>query len=181
MNWKTIVSNIYKEEYEPTNSIYIFLRTTISMQNAEQNRMKHLIEAAIIDLCTSTSLPRNMVITDLGCSSGSNALVLVSIAIEAIQSYCIQFRKEPPEVCIFLNDLPNNDFNMVVKSLVMLRRSNEPTVVASVTPGSFYERLFASDSLHLVCSSSSLHWLSKVCHFHYSMDWLVALHHLWIM
>jgi jasmonate O-methyltransferase len=134
------------------------------MQNAEQNRMKPMIEAAIIDLCTSTStlFPTNMVIADLGCSSGPNALVLVSAAIEAIRSYCVQFQRQPPEVCIFLNDLPNNDFNMVVKSLSMLRKSNEPIVVASVTPGSFYERLFPTGSLHLVCSSSSLHWLSKV-------------------
>uniref|UniRef100_A0ACD5TT07 Uncharacterized protein n=1 Tax=Avena sativa TaxID=4498 RepID=A0ACD5TT07_AVESA len=134
-----------------------------SIQNAQQSRMRPLIEAAIIDLCagTSTLFPRNVVIADLGCSSGSNALVLVSIAIEAIHSYCIQFQRQPPEVCIFLNDLPNNDFNTVVKSLVTLRKSNEPIVVANVTPGSFYERLFASGSLHLVCSSSSLHWLSK--------------------
>ncbi|CAM0878946.1 unnamed protein product [Alopecurus aequalis] len=131
------------------------------IQNAEQNRMKPLIEAAIIDLCTGTLLPKNMVIADLGCSSGSNALVLVSAAIEAIHSHCNQFQRKPPEVCIFLNDLPDNDFNTVVKRLVTLRKSNEQVVVASVTPGSFYERLFTSGSLHLVCSSSSLHWISK--------------------
>jgi jasmonate O-methyltransferase len=61
-----------------------------------------------------------------------------------------------------LNDLPDNDFNTVVKSLVTLRGSNKHVVVTGVAPGSFYERLFTSDSLHLVCSSNSLHWLSKV-------------------
>jgi hypothetical protein len=112
----------------------------------------------------------NMVIADLGCSSGTSALVLVSTAIEAIHSYCIQFQRQPPEVCIFLNDLPDNDFNMVIKSLVTLRKINEPIVVASVTPGSFYASLFTSGSLHLVCSSSSLHWLSKVWHFRNMMQ-----------
>jgi len=133
------------------------------IQNAEQNRMKPLIEAAIIDLCSSTSalLSGNIVIADLGCSSGPNALVLASIAIEAIHKYYIQFQRQPLEVSLFLNDLPNNDFNMVVKSLVTLRRSNEPVVATGVTPGSFYERLFTRESLHLICSSSSLHWLSK--------------------
>ncbi|KAF7039216.1 hypothetical protein CFC21_049262 [Triticum aestivum] len=43
----------------------------------------------------------------------------------------------------------------------MLRQSNEHVVVTGITPGSFYERLYTSDSLHLVCSSNSLHWLSK--------------------
>lgn len=31
-------------------------------------------------------------------------------------------------------------------------------------PGSFYGRLFPARMLHLVCASSSVHWLSKVTH-----------------
>jgi jasmonate O-methyltransferase len=128
--------------------------------------MKPLIETAIADLCssinTSTVFPRKMLIADLGCSSGPNALALVSIAIEAVRNHCLQFQQPPPEVCVLLNDVPENDFNMVVKSLVMLRQSNNPVVVNGITPGSFYERLFTSGSLHLVCSSNSLQWLSKV-------------------
>ncbi|KAI5002398.1 hypothetical protein ZWY2020_027048 [Hordeum vulgare] len=134
------------------------------IQNAQQNRMKLLIERAIIDLCSSSTLlpPDKMVITDLGCSSGPNALALVSVAVEAIHGYCLQFQIPPPELCVILNDLPDNDFNTVVKSLATLRRINDdPVVVTGVAPGSFYERLFTSRSVHLVCSSSSLHWLSK--------------------
>ncbi|XP_037416931.1 anthranilate O-methyltransferase 3-like [Triticum dicoccoides] len=132
--------------------------------NAQQNRMKLLIEGAIIDLYsrTSTLLPEMMVIADLGCSFGPNSLSLVLVAVEAIHGYCLQFQQAPPELCVFLNDLPDNDFNTVVKSLVTLRRINDPVVVTGVAPGSFYERLFTSSSVHLVCSSSSLHWLSKV-------------------
>ena len=80
--------------------------------------MKPLIEAAVIDLCpgTSTLLPTKMVIVDLGCSSGPNAIALVSIAVEAIHNHCHQFLQPPPEVSVLLNDLPDNDFNMVVKS-----------------------------------------------------------------
>ncbi|KAK1606173.1 hypothetical protein QYE76_029846 [Lolium multiflorum] len=125
--------------------------------------MKPMIEAAINDICSrnNTSLPGKILIADLGCSSGPNALALVSTAVEAIHNHCLQFQQIPPEVCVLLNDLPNNDFNTVVKSLVMLRHSNKPVVVTGVAPGSFYERLFTSDSIHLVCSSNSLHWLSK--------------------
>lgn len=134
-----------------------------SFQSVEQRRMRPLIEAAILDLgrSGSTLLPTNMVIADLGCSSGPNALSLVSIAIDAIHSHCLQFQQSPPEVCVLLNDLPGNDFNSVVKDLVALRQSSEPVVVTGVAPGSFYERLFTSGSLHLVCSSNSLHLLSK--------------------
>ncbi|XP_044346072.1 probable jasmonic acid carboxyl methyltransferase 2, partial [Triticum aestivum] len=134
-----------------------------AFQSAQQNRMKLLIEAAIIDLGsnTNTLLPQKVVIADLGCSTGPNALALVSIAIKAIQSYCLQLQQPSPELLVLLNDLPDNDFNMVVKSLVTLRQSKKPLVMIGVTPGSFYERLFTSSSLHLVCSSSSLQWLSK--------------------
>uniref|UniRef100_A0ACD5XBB7 Uncharacterized protein n=1 Tax=Avena sativa TaxID=4498 RepID=A0ACD5XBB7_AVESA len=125
--------------------------------------MKPLIEAAIAELCSNanTLLRGKMVITDLGCSSGPNALALVSIAIEATRNHFLQFQKPPPELCVLLNDLPDNDFNMVVKSLVALQQTNEPVCVTGIVPGSFYERLFPSGSVHLVCSSNSLHWLSK--------------------
>ncbi|KAM3257043.1 hypothetical protein ACQJBY_049416 [Aegilops geniculata] len=139
--------------------------TSYAHNSSIQNRMKPLIEAAIIDLCgiRSTFFPEKMLIVDLGCSSGPNALALVSTAVKAIINHCLQFQQPPPEVCVLLNDLPDNDFNTVVKSLVTLRQSNnKPVVVTGVVPGSFYKRLFISDSLHLVCSSNSLHWLSMV-------------------
>ncbi|KAF7039218.1 hypothetical protein CFC21_049264 [Triticum aestivum] len=134
-----------------------------SIQNAEQNKMKSLIEGVIVELCSNTDTlePRKIVIADLGCSTGPNALALVSIAVKAIHAHCLQFQQPSPEVSVLLNDLPENDFNTVVKSLVTLRQSNDPVVVTGITPGSFYERLFTSESVHLVCSSNSLHWLSK--------------------
>lgn len=132
-----------------------------SLQNVEQNRMRLMIEETISDLCSTSSLfPRNMVVADLGCSSGPNALALVSIAIDAIHNQCLHFQQPQVEVCVLLNDLPDNDFNVVVKSLVAFQQSHK-SVVTGVVPGSFYGRLFTSGSLHLVCSSNSLHWLSK--------------------
>ncbi|KAF6988339.1 hypothetical protein CFC21_005896 [Triticum aestivum] len=132
-----------------------------SLQNAEQSRMRPLIEEAIADLLrASASLPRSMVVADLGCSSGPNALTLVSISVDAIRGQCLRSQQPPVEVCVFLNDLPDNDFNMVVKSLVAFQQSNR-SVVTGVIPGSFYGRLFTSGSLHLVCSANSLHWLSE--------------------
>ncbi|KAM3197880.1 hypothetical protein ACQJBY_073139 [Aegilops geniculata] len=132
------------------------------IQSAQQKRMKELVEAAIVDLCNNNTLwPKEMVITDLGCSTGPNSLALVSIAVKAIHNNSIQFQQPPPELCVLLNDLPDNNFNTVVKSLVTLCQNNEHVVMIGVVPGSFYERLFTSSSMHLVCSSSSLQWLSK--------------------
>ncbi|KAF7031887.1 LOW QUALITY PROTEIN: hypothetical protein CFC21_043139 [Triticum aestivum] len=133
-----------------------------SIQNAEQKKTKPWIEAVIVELCSSTGTlqPGKMVIADLGCSTGPNALALVSIAVEAIHAHCLQFQQLPPE-CVVLNDLPENNFNTVVKSRITLRQSNDPVVMTGITPGSFYERLFTTESLHLVCLSNSMHWLSK--------------------
>ncbi|VAI73341.1 unnamed protein product [Triticum turgidum subsp. durum] len=132
-----------------------------SLQNADQNRMRPLIEEAIADLLSaSASMPRSMVVADLGCSSGPNALALVSIAVDAIRGQCFRSRQPPLEVCVFLNDLPDNDFNMVMKSLVAFQQGHR-SVVTGVIPGSFYGRLFTTGSLHLACSANSLHWLSE--------------------
>jgi jasmonate O-methyltransferase len=123
--------------------------------------MKPLIEAAIEDLCTL--YPQKMVIADLGCSSGPNAIALVSFAVEAINNHCVQFEQLPPEVCVLLNDLPGNDFNAAVKGLVTLSESNKPGLVTvGIIPGSFYKRLFTSGSVHLFCSSNCQNWLSGV-------------------
>uniref|UniRef100_A0A0D9WPX5 Jasmonate O-methyltransferase n=1 Tax=Leersia perrieri TaxID=77586 RepID=A0A0D9WPX5_9ORYZ len=131
-----------------------------SFQNAEQNRMRPLIEEAVADLLSSSnSSSRSMVITDLGCSSGPNALAIASIAVDAIRR-CLGLQRPPPDLFVLLNDLPDNDFATVVKSLAEFKKNNEH-VLAGVVPGSFYGRLFTAESLHLVCSSNSLHWLSE--------------------
>ncbi|EEE65596.1 hypothetical protein OsJ_21129 [Oryza sativa Japonica Group] len=106
-----------------------------------------------------------MVIADLGCSSGPNALTLVSTMVNAIHRYCMEHKQPQPEMCIFLNDLPCNDFNTVAKSLGEFKHGQDSSshhiIVTSMVPGSFYDRLFTSTSVHFFCSSISLHWLSE--------------------
>ncbi|CAL5076371.1 unnamed protein product [Urochloa decumbens] len=142
-----------------------------TFQSAEQIRMKPLIEEAVTELLrNSIHLPNSMVISDLGCSSGPSALNLVSTAVDAIQSQCLQLQKPPLELSLLLNDLPSNDFNSAVKHLVAFQQKrtvdkgehgSSPLVVAGFVPGSFHGRLFTTASVHLVLSSISLHWLSE--------------------
>ncbi|WVZ94582.1 hypothetical protein U9M48_040461 [Paspalum notatum var. saurae] len=136
-----------------------------AMQRADQNKIKPIIDEAVTGLLKSaTHVPSSMVLADLGCSSGPNALGLVSIAVDAVFNRCAALNGQaPPELSVPLNDLPDNDFNDVAKRLVLLQQGTQSLgrVLTGIVPGSFYKRLFPSNSLHLVVSSNSLHWLSQ--------------------
>nr|BAD62269.1 putative S-adenosyl-L-methionine [Oryza sativa Japonica Group]BAD62438.1 putative S-adenosyl-L-methionine [Oryza sativa Japonica Group] len=142
----------------------IISKKELHLQKIAQDRMKPLIEDAIKAFC-GAALPKSMVIADLGCSSGPNALTLVSTMVNAIHRYCMEHKQPQPEMCIFLNDLPCNDFNTVAKSLGEFKHGQDSSshhiIVTSMVPGSFYDRLFTSTSVHFFCSSISLHWLSE--------------------
>ncbi|KAA8547402.1 hypothetical protein F0562_003734 [Nyssa sinensis] len=129
---------------------------------------KPITEQAIADLYRST-LPRSLCIADLGCSSGPNTLLVVSELIKAVERIRKKLGHQSLEFHVCLNDLPGNDFNTIFKSLSsfqekmkkQLGSSFGPCFVTGV-PGSFYGRLFPTNSLHFIHSSYSLQWLSKV-------------------
>ncbi|TVU01180.1 hypothetical protein EJB05_53373, partial [Eragrostis curvula] len=133
-------------------------------QNTLQNRMKTFIEEATTRLWKCTQTCTNVVIADLGCSSEPNAVTLVKTAVDAIFCHCSEHRLKLPEICVLLNDLPDNDFNNVVKSLAAFQQNTQSfgPIFTGIVPGSFYKRLFTSNSLHLVLSSNSVNWLSEV-------------------
>ena len=116
-----------------------------------------------------------MVAADLGCSSGPNTLLVASEVMNTIgalvQETADNYRSRAiMEVQFFLYDLPGNDFNLVFRSLENLQNlaseteADDPELPCYVAglPGSFYTRLFPSNSVHLFHSSYSLMWQSKV-------------------
>nr|POE89013.1 salicylate carboxymethyltransferase [Quercus suber] len=73
----------------------------------------------------------------------------------------------PPSLQAFLNDLPGNDFNAIFKSLPSFYTKLENEKGSSfghcfitTVAGSFYGRLFPSNSLHYAHSSYALMWIS---------------------
>ncbi|XP_042440039.1 probable jasmonic acid carboxyl methyltransferase 2 [Zingiber officinale] len=119
---------------------------------------------AAVEAYLGTGWPATMSVADLGCSSGPTALLEVEDIMEAIERECVELRRQPPEFNLLLNDLYGNDFNAVFRSLPEFysRRPGKGLCFVTGVPGTFYGRLFAAKSLHLVCSSSSLHWLSQM-------------------
>ncbi|KAL8062244.1 hypothetical protein ABFX02_02G134700 [Erythranthe guttata] len=105
-----------------------------------------------------------MKIADLGCSSGPNTLLVISHIIEQLSK--LQ-QHAPREIQVFLNDLPDNDFNNLFK-LMSTNTNMKPNTKNDIecyiygAPGSFYGRLFPRNSLHFAYSSTSIHWLSQI-------------------
>ena len=108
-------------------------------------------------------------IADLGCSSGPNTLFTVLEIVTIVDKVCKNMGNQLPEIQVFLNDLPGNDFNTIFKSVSIFRKDLEKIMGAGAescfvtgVPGSFYGRLFPSKSIHFIHSSYSLQWLSQV-------------------
>ncbi|KAF3956642.1 hypothetical protein CMV_018253 [Castanea mollissima] len=139
-----------------------------ALQKTVISKVRPVLEGTVRALYSKENFPRYFSVADLGCSSGPNTLIVTYEMIDAIVGLCRETGHSPPELTVFLNDLPSNDFNTDFKLLpdfyAMLKKEkgNEvgPCFIAGM-PGSFYGRLFPSKSLDFVHSSYSVHWLSK--------------------
>lgn len=131
-----------------------------------------VLEETIEDYGTH-DFPECFKLADLGCSSGPNTLLLVKTIIDAVHATCQRRGFDVPEFQVFLNDLPENDFNTTFRMVQPFysRLTDEKgdtykdKCFISGVPGSFYTRLFPSRSLDFVNSSNSVHWLSQVIPF----------------
>ncbi|KAI3669575.1 hypothetical protein L6452_40821 [Arctium lappa] len=132
---------------------------------------KPIIEDALTDLYCDLNFPKTLIMADLGCSSGPNTFLVASELVKSIDNIRIKSgHDEPPQIQIYLNDLPHNDFNTIFVSVPEFQKnltkqivpgSSSPLCYFSGVPGSFYSRLFLSKSIHFVHSSYSLMWLSQ--------------------
>ncbi|PPE01062.1 hypothetical protein GOBAR_DD01913 [Gossypium barbadense] len=132
-------------------------------------KIRPMIEESITDMFNKI-VPIYIKVADLGCSSGPNTFITTSHIIDTIHGICQEEQLKFPELEVFLNDLPENDFNSVFKSVPSfydrLKKEKgdivqERCFIGGVA-GSFYHRLFPTKSLHFVHSSYGIHWLSKV-------------------
>ncbi|KAK8493781.1 hypothetical protein V6N13_050340 [Hibiscus sabdariffa] len=131
------------------------------IQKGVISKVTPIIEESVRDMFMEMG-PTYIKVADLGCASGPNAFRIISQVIDTIHRMCKGQQLELPEFEVLLNDLPENDFNSVFKSVPdFIERVQEKCFIAGVA-GSFYHRLFPTRSLHFVNSSNSLHWLTKL-------------------
>ncbi|XP_017647530.2 probable methyltransferase TCM_000331 [Gossypium arboreum] len=132
-------------------------------------KIRPIIEESITDAFKKI-VPVCMKVADLGCSSGPNVFLAIWHIIDTVHGICQQEQLKLPEFEVLLNDLPENDFNFVFKSIPgfyeRLKKERgdmlqERCFIGGVA-GSFYHRLLPTKSLHFVHSSYGIHWLSKV-------------------
>ncbi|XP_043721235.1 3,7-dimethylxanthine N-methyltransferase CkTbS-like [Telopea speciosissima] len=131
---------------------------------------KPILEKAIEDL-VNEGLPSNVLtIADLGCAFGPNTFTVITTIKRKVEKRCNELGVKQPELQVFLNDLPGNDFNSTFKFFFenyqqlegeRIGEDGKKCFIAGA-PGSFYERLFPKNTLHLVHSCYSAHWLSRV-------------------
>ncbi|KAF6141073.1 hypothetical protein GIB67_006518 [Kingdonia uniflora] len=130
---------------------------------------KSVRDEAMFDLLSTSSIHKSLSIADSGCSSGPNTFMVVSDLMDTVHSKYSLLGYQTTEFLVYLNNLPGNDFNSVFMSLQGFRDNLKKSIGEEFgqcfvfgVPGSFYERLFPSNSLHFVHSSCSIHWLSQV-------------------
>lgn len=147
---------------------YIYNSLFLCFQKAAILNSKPLLQQTMVEFYCN-SFPNCIRFADMGCSSGPNSLLPTWEAMDSLRKICRSLNRKPPIFQVFLNDLPGNDFNTVVKSLpsfydrLKTEKGDEfGSCFVSATPGSFYGRLFPPCFLHFVFSSYSLQWLSQV-------------------
>ncbi|KAL7229084.1 hypothetical protein ACSBR2_007724 [Camellia fascicularis] len=101
---------------------------------------------------------------DLGCAAGPNTFTVIFKIKRSVEKKCRELNSQTPELQVYLNDLPRNDFDTLFKGLSEVGVGDKCDgflCYVMGVPGSFHGCLFPRNSLHLVHSSYSIHWLSQ--------------------
>ncbi|KAL0346465.1 UNVERIFIED_CONTAM: Benzoate carboxyl methyltransferase [Sesamum calycinum] len=104
--------------------------------------------------------PKCWKMVDLGCSSGPNSLFVISHILDTVEQLCrkknFSGSDNSPELEVFLNDLPDNDFNNLFKlvSGQVIGKNKKRRCFLYGLPGSFYDRSVKDPS----CKHHSAHY-----------------------
>ncbi|XP_051147584.1 benzoate carboxyl methyltransferase-like [Andrographis paniculata] len=129
------------------------------LQKFAMSKLRHVLDETIEEMMVKNGSIETFRIVDLGCSSGPNTFIAMSLIIKTLKS--LHRDESYPQYEIYLNDLPSNDYNNLFKMLPDFHRGRKDCFVFAL-PGSFYGRLLPSNSLQFGYSCYCLHWLSQI-------------------
>jgi hypothetical protein len=98
-----------------------------------------------------------VILADFGCAGGKNSLKLVEEIFRLLKE---SSGSDPLLMHAFLSDLPQNNYNAVFQAYQDSKLINEKDFYLSTSIGSFFEQIFPSNSIHIACSFTSIHWMS---------------------
>ncbi|KAF5959649.1 hypothetical protein HYC85_000858 [Camellia sinensis] len=86
-------------------------------------------------------------VADLGCAAGPNTFSVISTVKECVAKNCKELNCQTPELQVYMNDLPGNDFNTLFKGLSEFGggggdKCDGVSCYVMGVPGSFHSRLF---------------------------------------
>lgn len=126
-----------------------------------------VLASAMNRLCSGLSREAPLLsIADLGTSGGSNSLHMLKFCVNFLRDQLSPLAgSNQREIVVYLNDLPDNDWPVLIKTIDSPASILKTTVINPVytylVPRSFYEPLFPSNSLDFIVSMITLHWISK--------------------
>ncbi|KAL3675261.1 hypothetical protein R1sor_025209 [Riccia sorocarpa] len=139
--------------------------------SSAQQKMTSKIWPLYFDAIKILNLPSSkevLRIVDFGCGSALNCIVNVEVIIEYVLKRYAEERKERPDIQVYFQDVPTNDFNTLFKHIFSTPNDkilgDEPkNYMVAAIPGSFLNRnyLLPKSTVNVAVSTHALHWLSK--------------------
>ncbi|CAF0784049.1 unnamed protein product [Didymodactylos carnosus] len=111
---------------------------------------------------SSSTTPSPFTIVDYGCSQGGNSLIAIQEILSALrQKYDGGGDGSfPDDFLIVFNDLPTNDWNTLIKTVVKESLPNRRCFTLA-SGRSFYEQILPLNTVDFGYTSTAIHWLSK--------------------
>ncbi|KAL3692934.1 hypothetical protein R1sor_006585 [Riccia sorocarpa] len=138
--------------------------------SSAQQKMTRKIWPLYVDAIKTLNLPgpkEVLRIVDFGCGSGPNCIENVEVIIEYVLKRYAEERKERPDIQVYFQDVPTNDFNTLFKHIFStssdkILGDNPKKYMVAAIPGSFLNHnLLPKSTVSIAVSTFALHWLNK--------------------
>ncbi|KXN65252.1 S-adenosyl-L-methionine-dependent methyltransferase [Conidiobolus coronatus NRRL 28638] len=117
-------------------------------------------------------------IVDFACSHGKNSMTVINQLFDHLNTNNVLLAKNLKEIIVYHNDLPDNDFDEVLKCVEdkeigykvnELIESNNIEIETRFVGKTYYEQIVENESINFAFCYTSLHWMPEYCNLNYSV------------